>query len=181
MSDKILTYLQGDSQGARRDLIAHCYYDAAQGDGGHHLKYVDQPQALRCHPEVTRSLKVSAAVCESRRPPFFLEKKHLFRHNFGCADFLAPHDYHPAPLSIRNHKRTDLAFGWNLTFEPTNLRIHAVSAAAGAGINAKLHHQITVLEKILSEMIGIPTLFVSAYGQIKKNEYPGHAIFTANG
>jgi hypothetical protein len=32
MSDKVLTYLQGDSQGARRDLIAHCYYDAAQGD-----------------------------------------------------------------------------------------------------------------------------------------------------
>ena len=32
MSDKVLTYLQGDSQGARRDLIAHCYYEAAQGD-----------------------------------------------------------------------------------------------------------------------------------------------------
>ena len=32
MSDKVLTYLQGDTQGARRDLIAHCYYDAAQGD-----------------------------------------------------------------------------------------------------------------------------------------------------
>ena len=32
MSDKVLTYLQGDAQGARRDLIAHCYYDAAQGD-----------------------------------------------------------------------------------------------------------------------------------------------------
>ena len=32
MIDKVLTYLQGDSQGARRDLIAHCYYDAAQGD-----------------------------------------------------------------------------------------------------------------------------------------------------
>jgi len=32
MSDEALTYLQGDSQGARRDLIAHCYYDAAQGD-----------------------------------------------------------------------------------------------------------------------------------------------------
>jgi hypothetical protein len=32
MSDKVLTYLQGDSQGARRDLIASCYYEAAQGD-----------------------------------------------------------------------------------------------------------------------------------------------------
>src|SRR5271156_4078613 len=32
MNDEALTYLQGDSQGARRDLIAHCYYDAAQGD-----------------------------------------------------------------------------------------------------------------------------------------------------
>jgi len=32
MSDKVLTYLQGDSQGVRRDLIARCYYDAAQGD-----------------------------------------------------------------------------------------------------------------------------------------------------
>jgi len=32
MSDKVLTYLQGDLLGARRDLIAHCYYDAAQGD-----------------------------------------------------------------------------------------------------------------------------------------------------
>jgi len=32
MSDKVLTYLQGDSQGARRDLIAHCYYEVAQGD-----------------------------------------------------------------------------------------------------------------------------------------------------
>jgi hypothetical protein len=105
----------------------------------------------------------------------------LFRHDFGRADFLAPHDYHASPLSIRNRKRTDLAFGWNLTFEPTNLRINAVSAATGAGINAELHHQITILEKVLSEMIGIPTLFVSAYGQIKKNEYPGHAIFTANG
>ena len=32
MNDEALTYLQGDSQGSRRDLIAHCYYDAAQGD-----------------------------------------------------------------------------------------------------------------------------------------------------
>ena len=32
MSDRILTYLQGDSRGARRDLIARCYYEAAQGD-----------------------------------------------------------------------------------------------------------------------------------------------------
>jgi hypothetical protein len=32
MSDEILTYLQGDSTGARRDMIARCYYEVAQGD-----------------------------------------------------------------------------------------------------------------------------------------------------
>jgi len=32
MSDEALTYLQGDSRGPKRDLIARCYYEAAQGD-----------------------------------------------------------------------------------------------------------------------------------------------------
>ena len=32
MSDPVLTYLQGDSQGAKRDMIARCYYEVAQGD-----------------------------------------------------------------------------------------------------------------------------------------------------
>ncbi len=32
MSDEALTYLQGDSQGAKRDMIARCYYEVAQGD-----------------------------------------------------------------------------------------------------------------------------------------------------
>jgi hypothetical protein len=32
MSDQVLTYLQGDSQGAKRDMIARCYYEVAQGD-----------------------------------------------------------------------------------------------------------------------------------------------------
>ena len=32
MSDDALTYLQGDSRGPKRDLIARCYYEAAQGD-----------------------------------------------------------------------------------------------------------------------------------------------------
>jgi hypothetical protein len=32
MSNEVLTYLQGDSTGATRDLIARCYYEVAQGD-----------------------------------------------------------------------------------------------------------------------------------------------------
>ncbi len=32
MSQEVLTYLQGESTGARRDLIARCYYEVAQGD-----------------------------------------------------------------------------------------------------------------------------------------------------
>ena len=32
MSDEALTYLQGDSTGAKRDMIALCYYELAQGD-----------------------------------------------------------------------------------------------------------------------------------------------------
>ena len=32
MSDEALTYLQGDSRGPKRDLIARCYYEVAQGD-----------------------------------------------------------------------------------------------------------------------------------------------------
>jgi len=32
MSDPVLTYLQGDSQGAKRDMIAQYYYEVAQGD-----------------------------------------------------------------------------------------------------------------------------------------------------
>jgi hypothetical protein len=32
MSQEVLSYLQGDSTGARRDLIARCYYEVAQGD-----------------------------------------------------------------------------------------------------------------------------------------------------
>lgn len=32
MSDDALTFLQGDSQGAKRDMIARCYYEVAQGD-----------------------------------------------------------------------------------------------------------------------------------------------------
>jgi len=32
MSDEALTYLQGDSQGAKRDMIARFYYEVAQGD-----------------------------------------------------------------------------------------------------------------------------------------------------
>jgi hypothetical protein len=32
MNDDALTYLQGDSQGRRRDLITRCYYEVAQGD-----------------------------------------------------------------------------------------------------------------------------------------------------
>ena len=32
MNDEVLTYLQGDSTGAKRDLIARCYYEVAQGD-----------------------------------------------------------------------------------------------------------------------------------------------------
>jgi hypothetical protein len=32
MNDEALTYLQGDSQGRRRDLITRCYYEVAQGD-----------------------------------------------------------------------------------------------------------------------------------------------------
>jgi hypothetical protein len=32
MSEEVLSYLQGDSMGARRDLIARCYYEVAQGD-----------------------------------------------------------------------------------------------------------------------------------------------------
>jgi hypothetical protein len=32
MSDDILSYLQGDSRGPKRDMIARCYYEVAQGD-----------------------------------------------------------------------------------------------------------------------------------------------------
>jgi len=32
MTDEALTYLQGDSHGRKRDLIARCYYEVAQGD-----------------------------------------------------------------------------------------------------------------------------------------------------
>jgi hypothetical protein len=32
MSQEVLTYLQGESTGAKRDLIARCYYEVAQGD-----------------------------------------------------------------------------------------------------------------------------------------------------
>jgi hypothetical protein len=32
MSDPVLTYLQGDSQGAKRDMIAQFYYEVVQGD-----------------------------------------------------------------------------------------------------------------------------------------------------
>jgi hypothetical protein len=32
MSDETLTYLQGNSSGPKRDLIARCYYEVAQGD-----------------------------------------------------------------------------------------------------------------------------------------------------
>jgi hypothetical protein len=32
MSQEVLTYLQGESTGARRDLIARCYYEVVQGD-----------------------------------------------------------------------------------------------------------------------------------------------------
>jgi hypothetical protein len=32
MNDEVLTYLQGDSTGAKRDMIARCYYEVAQGD-----------------------------------------------------------------------------------------------------------------------------------------------------
>ena len=32
MNDEALTYLQGDSHGRKRDLIARCYYEVAQGD-----------------------------------------------------------------------------------------------------------------------------------------------------
>ena len=32
MSDQVLIYLLGDSQGRKRDMIAQCYYEAAQGD-----------------------------------------------------------------------------------------------------------------------------------------------------
>lgn len=32
MNDRALTYLQGDSYGQKRDLIARCYYQVAQGD-----------------------------------------------------------------------------------------------------------------------------------------------------
>jgi hypothetical protein len=32
MSNDVLSYLQGDSQGAKRDMIARCYYEVAQGD-----------------------------------------------------------------------------------------------------------------------------------------------------
>jgi len=32
MNDGALTYLQGDSQGRKRDLITRCYYEVAQGD-----------------------------------------------------------------------------------------------------------------------------------------------------
>src|ERR1700678_3694265 len=32
MSDEALIYLQGDSRGPKRDLIARCYYEVAQGD-----------------------------------------------------------------------------------------------------------------------------------------------------
>jgi hypothetical protein len=32
MSQEVLTYLQGKSTGARRDLIARCYYEVVQGD-----------------------------------------------------------------------------------------------------------------------------------------------------
>jgi hypothetical protein len=32
MSDEALIYLQGDSRGPKRDLIARCYYEIAQGD-----------------------------------------------------------------------------------------------------------------------------------------------------
>jgi hypothetical protein len=32
MSDDALTYLQGDSRGPKRDMIARCYYEVAQGD-----------------------------------------------------------------------------------------------------------------------------------------------------
>ena len=32
MSDPVLTYLQGDSQGVKRDMIARYYYEVAQGD-----------------------------------------------------------------------------------------------------------------------------------------------------
>lgn len=32
MSQEVLSYLQGDSTGARRDLIARCYYEVAHGD-----------------------------------------------------------------------------------------------------------------------------------------------------
>jgi hypothetical protein len=32
MSDEVLTYLQGNSTGATRDMIARCYYEVAQGD-----------------------------------------------------------------------------------------------------------------------------------------------------
>jgi hypothetical protein len=32
MSTAILTFLQGDSQGVKRDMIARCYYEVAQGD-----------------------------------------------------------------------------------------------------------------------------------------------------
>ena len=32
MSDPVLTYIQGDSTGAKRDIIARCYYEVAQGD-----------------------------------------------------------------------------------------------------------------------------------------------------
>jgi hypothetical protein len=32
MSNDILSYLQGDSRGPKRDMIARCYYEVAQGD-----------------------------------------------------------------------------------------------------------------------------------------------------
>jgi hypothetical protein len=32
MSQEVLTYLQGESTGAKRDLIARCYYEVVQGD-----------------------------------------------------------------------------------------------------------------------------------------------------
>jgi hypothetical protein len=118
-------------------------------------------------------------VEEILRRFYFSKELHLGGHFLRLGCLLAAHDDHPSPLGVRNHQATNLATRGNFRFKATHLRFHAVGSSARPGINAELHHEITILDQVFAEVIRVASFFGRADGKVEEYKHPSHTIFAA--
>lgn len=74
------------------------------------------------------------------------------------------------PLSPRHQYRSYAAFGWEIFFEPADVRFLAREGDARPRIYAELDHLITVINQEVAEARGGFALFLGAHRQIERDD-----------